>query len=192
MPWLFSIGHSNHELDHFLDLLRANEVDVLVDVRSWPRSGYSRHFDQAPLRRSLEAAGVRYLFLGVELGGRPDDLDCYDETGHVLYDRVAASAPFSAGIDRLLQGMSRYRVAMMCSEESPLECHRRLLVGRVLADRGVTVRHIRGDGHVEEEGELIDPAGTAHPTLFDDGETTLWRSTRSVSPSTRPRSSSGP
>lgn len=192
MSWLFSIGHSNHGIEHFLDLLHTHEVEVLADVRSWPRSGYSPHFDQAPLRRAVEAHGIRYVFLGTELGGRPHDPDCYDPDGHVRYDRVATSALFLAGMDRLCQGIGRYRVAMLCSEEDPLYCHRRLLVGRVLEERGVTVRHIRGDGRVEEEEDIACGAPDPQPSLFDDGESMPWRSTRSVSPNTPPPNSSGP
>jgi uncharacterized protein (DUF488 family) len=94
------------------------------------------------------------LFLGKELGGRPESSEFYDAEGFVLYSRIAESPLFLEGIERLITGITTYRVALMCGEENPANCHRRLLVGRVLAKRGVSVRHIRGDGTVQDEDEL--------------------------------------
>jgi uncharacterized protein (DUF488 family) len=94
---------------------------------------------------------MKYVFLGKELGGRPEGSEFYDEGGGVLYDRLAESALFLEGIDRLMEGVKGYRVAIMCGEEDPVKCHRRVLVGRVLEERGVRVKHIRGDGRVEDD-----------------------------------------
>ena len=188
---VLTIGHSNHPLDRFLDLLALHGVEVLADVRTTPRSGYSPHFDQAPLRRALAGAGVRYLFLGDSLGGRPSDPACYDPDGHVRYDRVAATPLFAKGIERVLVGAAEFRVALMCGEEDPTDCHRRLLVSRVLAQRGVATSHIRGDGRLQDESSLPPLPDTCQPGLFDEGDTSPWRSARSVSRSTPPRRSSG-
>jgi uncharacterized protein (DUF488 family) len=116
------------------------------------------------------------VFLGGELGGRPDDEDCYDHTGRVLYGRVARTAVFIQGIERLIAGVQRYRVAIMCTEEDPTHCHRRLLVARVAMQRGIRVWHIRSDGHTEREPGVEPPTAA----LFDD-EDLWWRSTQSVS-----------
>ena len=181
-PNLFTIGHSNHSEETFLGLLRAHLVQVLVDVRSQPYSGYSTHFNYEPLRQAMAAAGIKYLFLGRELGGRPDGDDFYDDEGHVLYGKVAASDLFQAGIQRLEKGISDYRIAIMCSEENPAVCHRQLLVSRVLRKRGVNVLHIRGDGHLETDEEIVARAGSDvhQPLLFGEMETDSWRSIRSV------------
>ena len=192
---IFTIGHSNHDEQTFLDLLALHEIDVLVDVRSQPYCGYSTHFNQEPLKRAVEARGVRYLFLGRELGGRPEGGVFYDDEGHVLYGRVADSDVFRSGIERLERGRERYRIALMCSEENPLVCHRWLLVARVLRERGVDVRHIRGDGRLQTDDELeadgTDPDAPKQKLLFA-GEAPPWRSLRSVSPDRRrPASSSG-
>lgn len=151
---VFSVGHSSHSLDAFLRLLTGNRVEVLVDVRSQPYSRFSPHFNRESLELAVRRAGIKYLFLGEELGGRPTGDEFYDDQGHVLYGRVAQSPLFLEGIKRLEDGISRYRIALMCSEEDPAGCHRHLLVGRVLADRGVTVHHIRGDGRVEMPTQL--------------------------------------
>src|SRR5947209_5869026 len=134
MPELFSVGHSNHPLEKFIELLRSQQIEVLADVRSHPFSRFAPHFNGPSLAGALEAAGIRYLFLGKELGGRPVGEEFYDEEGRVLYNRLAASPLFRSGVERLRSGMRRYRVALMCSEENPDVCHRHLLIGRVLAD----------------------------------------------------------
>ena len=154
MTSIYSIGHSNHDTETFLTLLRANGIEVLVDVRSQPYTKYAAHFSQGPLKDAVVGAGIKYLFLGKELGGRPIDDAFYDAEGRVYYDRVAVSPSFLEGIVRLENGISRFRVAMLCAEEDPTACHRRLLVGRVLEERGVTVVHIRGDGRVQLEQTL--------------------------------------
>ena len=188
---LFSIGHSNHEALRFCELLRQHGIDVLVDVRSLPYSQYSPHFNRETLKEIVVPRGFQYLFLGEELGGRPPEEDCYDEEGHVLYSKLATVPRFLHGIDRIEKGIQKYRVAMMCSEEDPLVCHRFLLVGKVLADRGVPLWHIRGDGRLEEHTALIDAGENKQMLLFPEAkEEKPWRSLRSVSPKPPPPNSS--
>ncbi|MGH3427473.1 MAG: DUF488 family protein [Mycobacteriales bacterium] len=175
---VLTVGHSNHPLDRFLDLLADADVEVIADVRSHPYSRFAPQFNREPLKAALTARGSRYTFLGGELGGRPDGDEFYDADGHVLYNRVADSAWFGAGIDRLVQGLGSWRVAVMCSEEDPTDCHRRLLVARVLLTRGVEVNHLRGDGTVQPE-RLFDRE--AQGDLFNGFSGESWRSTRSVS-----------
>lgn len=151
---VFTVGHSNVALADFIALLQRHTIGVLVDVRSAPYSKYVPHFNGPVLKEAVVAAGMRYLYLGSELGGRPRDRQFYDAAGHARYDLLARSPLFLAGIERLIGELGENRVAIMCGEENPAECHRRLLVGRVFAERGVDVRHIRGDGRVQTEAEL--------------------------------------
>lgn len=183
---LLTIGHSNHSAEHFRGLLSDHGIEALVDVRSWPHSRYVDWANRPQIADLVRSAGARYLYLGEELGGRPEAADCYDRAGHVLYARVAGSAGFRAGIDRLRRGAGRYRVALMCSEEDPSACHRRLLIAKVLLEDGWTIGHIRGDGRCEVETE---PIALSAGSLFEDEEG-LWRSSLSVSRSRRPRISS--
>jgi uncharacterized protein (DUF488 family) len=181
-PRVFSIGHSNHSADRFLSLLQSHGVEVVVDTRSQPYSKYTPHFDQEDLKKGLTGAGIRYLFLGRELGGRPEGDEFYDEDGHVLYDRVAATPLFQEGLTRLERGIREYKVAMLCAEESPAECHRRLLVGRVLLEHGIQVDHIRGDGRVQTEEEIAAEADPDRDqlSLFHELEAEPWKSIPSV------------
>jgi uncharacterized protein (DUF488 family) len=151
---VLTIGHSNHTTEHFLDLLKSHGVQVVVDTRSQPYSKYSTQFDQKDLKQSLGVSGIRYLYLGRELGGRPEGEEFYDADGHVLYDRVAKTSQFQEGLSRLELGIRECQVAMLCAEENPAACHRRLLIGRVLLQRGIQVAHVRGDGRVQTEEEV--------------------------------------
>jgi uncharacterized protein (DUF488 family) len=183
-PRLMSIGHSNVSFEAFVDLLKQHEVEVVADVRTAPRSRYVPHFDSEPLRESLAEAGIKYVFLGRELGGRPEGDEFYDDYDHVLYGRLAESSLFEEGLERVLDGARKFRVAMLCSEEDPLHCHRHLLISRVLLSRGVDVTHIRGDGTLQSEGTLamIEAGEQQQGALFDaPAEERPWRSTRSVS-----------
>lgn len=192
---VYTIGHSNHETDALLDLLRQHGIEVVVDVRSSPYSRFAAQFNREILRESLLADGFKYVYLGNEVGGRPQDLEYYDAEGHVLYGRVAASDAFASGIERLMTGISQYRVAMLCSEEDPTHCHRRLLISRVLSDRNVQVTHIRGNGTIQTEQELRleagdDPNAPRQHSLFGEKGRNQWRSTQSVIHRRPPRSSS--
>ena len=182
---LWTIGHSTHEVPKFVKLLEDASIEVIADVRSQPFSRFNSQFNREPLRIALRDAGIRYAFLGSELGGRPPEPDLYDAEGHVLYGRVAETSRFRGGVERLLEGAANYRVAMMCSEEAPTNCHRRLLITRVLMDQGVQVEHLRGDGTHVAESALAATDGVQFP-LFGE-EDAAWRSTRSVSRSTMPK-----
>jgi uncharacterized protein (DUF488 family) len=153
-PELYTIGHSTHEIDKFISLLGLHHIDVLADVRSNPYSRMNPQFNREGLKESLRASGLRYVFLGKELGGRGNNPACY-LNGKVQYERVAQTEPFRQGLERLLKGMEEHRIALMCAEKDPLFCHRAILVGRKLHDQGVYVRHILVDGRIETHAEAL-------------------------------------
>jgi len=194
MSSFFTLGHSNHASETWLALVRQHQIEVVVDTRSSPYSKYAPHFDKEIMQRSLEQAGTRYLFLGAELGGRPANPDYYDASGHVLYSRLRDDARFKAAVARLEAGMERFRVALVCGEEDPAHCHRRLLIGRVLTERGHTMLHIRGDGRIETDETVAAASGKSlvgvQRELFAEIEEDKWRSTASVLPKKAPASSS--
>ena len=148
-PSIFTIGHSNHPSETFLDLLHEHRIDVVADVRSSPYSRYNPHFNHQSLNDALENSGIDYVFLGGELGGRPMDRSCYDADGRVQFERLANTDQFDDGIRRVIWVSDERRVALMCSEKEPLNCHRTLLIAKVLEERGVPVTHILADGSLE-------------------------------------------
>jgi uncharacterized protein (DUF488 family) len=183
-PIIYTIGHSNQNTGSFLNLLKDNGIQVLADIRSTPRSKYVIQFDSDSLKKSVTAAGIKYLYCGREIGGRPDDPTFYDSEGYVLYYLVAKSPRFLKTIERLIEGTKKYKVAIMCSEEDPTECHRRLLVGRVLTERGIEVLHIRSDGRVQSEKELADSLISEkkrlQPNLFVLKKEEPWKSVKPI------------
>jgi Protein of unknown function, DUF488 len=184
---VFTIGHSNHSAEKLAGLLKNCGIEVLVDTRSRPYSRHAPHFNRGAIERLLSGDGIGYVFLGRELGGRPEGEEFYDGEGRVDYALVGCSGPFLDGISRLEEEIRARTVALLCSEEDPIRCHRRLLVGRALEERGITLRHIRGDGSIEPEGEV----NGGHPVLFPKSEASLRKSIRSVSRKRRRPSSSG-
>lgn len=172
MQTIHTIGHSDHSLDAFLALLAQHAVAVLADVRSAAFSRRLPHFSGNALAASLKERGVRYAYLGEELGGRPSARVRAQMKGRG-YPAMAATPTFQQGIARVMSGSERFRIALMCAERDPLECHRALLVGRALAERGLEVQHILGDGSLQSQPELaqrlLQAAGHANANdLFAD------------------------
>jgi uncharacterized protein (DUF488 family) len=178
---LWTIGHSNHDAEHFAALLDAHRIEYLVDIRSYPYSRFAPHFNRETLKPWLETRGVRYVFMGEDLGGRPERDDQYDADGHALYGLMAREPRFRHGIDRLVHGVDHHRLAIMCSCGQPDDCHRRLLVGKVIAEGGVELHHILPDGSVVAERTVSLGSQTTQGSLLDTQDEPLWRSTRSVS-----------
>ncbi len=153
---VFTIGHSNHDSDEFLALLRQHGVNVVVDVRSAPYSRYLPHFNKDFLTDSLQKIGIRYDFQGKELGGQPSDRAYYDADGRIMYHALAETDAFKHGIERILASAAADRIALTCSEKEPLDCHRTLLISQALAKRGVAPAHIHADGSLESHADAMD------------------------------------
>jgi uncharacterized protein (DUF488 family) len=159
---VFTIGHSRHTAEQFVALLRAHAIEQLVDVRSRPHSKWAPHFDKAELSRRLGDQRVEYVFLGRQLGGRPDSREFYRQDGTVDYARRALAPDFVEGISLLVAITQCRRTVILCAEEDPVRCHRRLLVAPALARSGAAVVHVRGDGRLEPE-----PAPASAATQLD-------------------------
>lgn len=164
---ILTIGHSTHEWGSFLALLRQHGVTAVGDVRSSPYSRHNPQFNREPLEAALKSAGIAYVFLGRELGGRADDPACYVD-GRIRYDRVAHTAVFLQGIERVERGTKEHRIALLCAEKEPLDCHRTLLVARALAERGFSVQHILANGEIESHEVAMDRLLAAHDLAEND------------------------
>ena len=168
---IYTIGHSKHPIDRFIALLQQHGINALADVRSTPYSRFNPQFNREKLQGALASAGVRYVFLGEELGARTKDPSCYDQEGRVSYAKLAQTEPFRKGIERLMTGMQQHRIAIMCAEREPLECHRTILVSRELERAGVPVTHILHDGSLEPHSQLMARLASE----LDLGGTDLFR-----------------
>jgi uncharacterized protein (DUF488 family) len=166
---VFTIGHSTHSYEQFLSLLRAAEITAIADVRTTPFSRHFPHFNEATLRAELKLDGISYVFLGRELGGRPSSRSFFCD-GVADYEKMAKTDGFVSGIKRVTEGAKKFRIALMCSEHDPLDCHRCLLVGRALSQEGVSIVHIMGDNssvsHEAIEAKLLNLAGRSSEDLL--------------------------
>jgi uncharacterized protein (DUF488 family) len=151
---VFTIGHSTHTVEQFVGLLQQHGVSAVGDVRSMPYSRLNPHFNREEMDRFLRGCGIAYVFLGKELGARSQDQSCYQQ-GRIRYDLLARTDLFQRGLNRVCEGIEKYRLALMCAEKEPLECHRTILVSRHLAARGLEVRHILPDGSIEPHVETL-------------------------------------
>lgn len=170
---IYTIGHSNHPIDRFLELLMRHDIKAVADVRSSPSSRHVPQFNKETLAKALERAGIKYVFLGDKLGARPKDPACY-ENGRVDFRRLAARQEFRCGIERVLEESQRHRLALMCAEKEPLDCHRTILICRHLSERGVVIKHILANGELEDHRHTVARLRKStglERTLFDSGMT---------------------
>lgn len=157
-PTVYTVGHSNHPIDYFSELLRAHGITCVVDVRSVAASAYNPQYNREPLLTYLKSLGVTYLHFAAEFGARHTDPALHDAGGRVDFDKVRASAAFLSGVDRLKKGLERgYVVSLVCSEADPLDCHRFILIAKYLTENGFDVRHI-----------LKNKQAVSHETLEDE------------------------
>lgn len=153
---LFTIGHSNLEPPVFLETLEKCEVSILADVRSRPRSFRFPQFNQDALAETLSSSGIKYLFLGEELGGRPEDPKAYRADGLVDYRARRKSRGFQMGLERILSELEDRSVALMCAEEEPLTCHRFLMICPEFVAAGLQPQHIRRGSTIETQVQAED------------------------------------
>jgi uncharacterized protein (DUF488 family) len=142
---LYSIGHGNQSEESFIKLLKEHAIDFVGDVRSIPYSKYNPHFNREQLKPALAENGIRYLYMGDQLGGRPGDPGCYNANGKIDYSILSEKDFFKEGIRRLVVAAQKnIRLAIMCSETDPEKCHRSKLIGKVLAQERIQLLHITG------------------------------------------------
>jgi uncharacterized protein (DUF488 family) len=151
---IYSIGHSTHPLEHFLSLLRMHAITAVCDVRSKPYSRLNPQYNREVLKNILQESGIAYVFLGTELGARSEDPACFED-GRARYELMAQTELFRGGLQRVREGMKRFRVALMCAEKDPVECHRTILVARHLENSGLEVRHIDEHGGWESQAAVM-------------------------------------
>ncbi len=166
MPAIKTIGHSNHAIERFVDLLKAGGVEAVVDVRSMPYSRRFPQFGRERLTLSLTAAGILYRYEGAALGGKAKD--------GASYDALAERPEFGDALGRLIAGSADATLCLMCAEKEPLDCHRTVLVSRRLAERHVPIEHLLADGrsqsHAALEDRLLAASGEGEPDLFTSAE----------------------
>jgi uncharacterized protein (DUF488 family) len=152
---VFTIGHSTHPQERLIGLLVQHSITAVCDIRSKPYSRINPQFNREEIKQELKRAGLSYVFLGHELGARSTDPSAYSHR-KVQYEKLALSDLFQQGLARVQEGLKNYRIAIMCAEKDPLDCHRSILVARHLSRLGLEVRHIHADGRIETHAEAME------------------------------------
>jgi uncharacterized protein (DUF488 family) len=172
MKQMFTIGHSNHTIEHFVNLLITYGISAIADVRSSPYSEYAPQFNRELLQQKLQATNIEYVFLGRELGARRTEESCY-VSGQAKYDAIRNLPAFRHGLDRVLEGIEQYSIALLCAEADPLACHRTILICPELTAvcPGLRINHILGDGSLESHEQAEQRLIRLHklqPELFGE------------------------
>ncbi|TXT19365.1 MAG: hypothetical protein FD133_363 [Erysipelotrichaceae bacterium] len=151
---VYTIGHSTHTIEEFVRILKTNEINCICDVRSSPFSKFVPQFNRDVLKENLKKNKIEYLEFGKEFGARRTNPGLI-ENGIVSFEKVAKDETFISGVNRMLNGLNKgYKMALMCSEKDPVECHRNVLVSRNLAKLGIEIIHILSDGTIQTNAEL--------------------------------------
>jgi uncharacterized protein (DUF488 family) len=160
MNTIHSIGYGNRKIDDFLLLLKQNNIDVLIDIRSKPQSRFQPYYNKAKLEIRLAEEGIKYIFMGAELGAKPKEEKFYVE-GKVSYDKLKETSEYKEGLQRLINlSKQGIRACIMCCELKAEGCHRKELVGESLFANGILTNHIN------EKGELSVHCCNAELKLF--------------------------
>lgn len=176
---IYTIGHGNRKIEDFVELLRSFKILYLVDVRSQPYSKFSPQFNQNDLKFALEKSGIKYVFMGDSLGGRPADLSCYDDEGKVDYEKVKNKKFYTDGIERLKTAYNKdVNVVLMCSESKPTECHRSKLIGRTLTEEKIVLSHIDENDKVKDQLTVINELNKGKGDIDLFGNQTLNQTSR--------------
>lgn len=161
---IYTIGHGNRKIEDFLSILKSLDIQYLIDVRSQPYSKFNPHFNQNLLKFSIEEKGINYVFMGDAIGGRPSDKSCYDDEGRIDYEVVKTKQFFLNGIDRLKTAYNKnISIVIMCSESNPCECHRSKLIGRVLFNDKIHLKHIDEKGKLKTQTDVINELNKGLP-----------------------------
>lgn len=164
---IYSLGYGNRTPEQLFDLVRAKGCQYLIDVRSIPYSKYHRQYNRESLEQLCTEYGLKYLYLGDQLGGKPEKGEL-DEFGRADYEKMTQRPGFQEGIDRLKKAKSQgYSVALMCAELRPETCHRTRLIGTALSKRGLEVQHIDENANQITQSEALGRFNNGQDDLFN-------------------------
>ena len=165
---VYTVGYGGRTVDEIVRQIQAKGIQFVIDVRSVPYSKYQPEFGRKPLAKALRDAGLKYGFMGHQLGGRPDDESCYDNN-HVNYEKVRAMPFFKEGIVRLRTACERdYIVCLLCAEANPAQCHRSGMIGEALVREEIEVEHLLKDGSSRSQAEVMYERTGGQEELFPD------------------------
>lgn len=151
---LYTIGHSLHPVKKFLELLKQHDINFVIDVRSTPYSKYASMYDRENISNELKNASISYAFMGKYFGARQDDMSLYTKDGYLDFQKVTNWDVFGKGMENVIRGMETNKIALMCLEKKPIDCHRAILVANAFYCKGYSVKHILENGKIQTHQEL--------------------------------------
>jgi len=154
MNTIFTIGHSQHPMKHFIELLNMHNINYVIDVRSTPYSKYAQEYDRENIKNILKQNNIEYCFMGKSFGARQDDRTLYTTSGYLDFEKVAMADKFNVALSSVKRGMENNNIALMCLEKAPIDCHRAILVGNAFYRANCNVEHILEDGILKNHDQL--------------------------------------
>lgn len=144
---IFTVGHSTYNIEDFINILKINNINCIVDVRSMPYSKFTTQYNKNQLSNVLKQNKISYIHMGLEFGARRDKRELYSLDGYLDFEKTRKDKDFIKGMERVKNGIKKgYRIALMCTEKDPIDCHRCILVGKGFKDSGFEVKNILSDG----------------------------------------------
>lgn len=156
----YTIGHSTRKLEEFINIIKNYGIDCIMDVRSNPHasSSYDKSYDRDSLEMNIKQSGINYIYMGEQLGEKRTENEVLDSDGKANFDKIMECSTFNKGINRIVEGIRRgHKIALMCSERNPFNCHRSIVLGYALMKNGVDMEHIidekksKSQNRIEEE-----------------------------------------
>ena len=114
---LLSIGHSQHQVDYFINLLKSHDVNYILDVRSTPYSQFAASYNRESIRPALQSNGIEYAFMGNYFGARPTDSSLYSSNGYLDFEKVANSSRFKKGFDNVVKVLNKDLESLLCVQK---------------------------------------------------------------------------
>lgn len=152
---LYTVGHSQHNVEYFIDMLRKCNINYVLDVRSTPYSQFAENYNREKIKVSLRGANIEYSFMGNFFGARPEDRALYSKEGYLDFEKARNSTKFQSGVNNVIKGIQAgNNITLMCTEKDPMECHRAIMVARTFFERGIEVQHILADGSLQSHDVL--------------------------------------
>ncbi|MEG0368932.1 MAG: DUF488 domain-containing protein [Hungatella sp.] len=152
---LYTIGHSQHKMEYFLQMLKTQGINYVLDVRSTPYSQFASEYNKENIRAILKNHNIIYSFMGTYFGARQKDAALYTKEGYLDFEKTKRYFGFQQGVQSVMKGLNQgYHIAFMCTEKDPIECHRAILVANAFYEMGIDVQHIMPDNTLQSHQRL--------------------------------------
>lgn len=146
---IFAIGHSNYPYDKLIEMIKRYGIDCVVDIRETPYSKYNTQYNREALRESLKSSGFTYVYMGHEFGAKRQTKESYNDDGYADFKKVIKEELFLKGIERITKGLQMgYKIVLLGAMQDPIRCHRSIMLGKYLNEKGFDVKYIMHEGNI--------------------------------------------